>query len=124
MAKVLVVDDSPTERHVLETMLVEAGFQVFQSDSGEMGIEQAKLIKPDIILMDVVMPGLGGFQACRKLKTDTATQNIPVVMCTTKNQPTDKIWGMRQGASGYLTKPIERKSLLATIQECLAKGQV
>jgi twitching motility two-component system response regulator PilH len=119
MTKVLIVDDSPTERHVLQTMLAEAGFDVFQADNGEMGVEQAKLVKPDVILMDVVMPGLNGFQATRKLKQDESTKQIPIVMCTTKSQPTDMVWGMRQGAHSYLVKPIDKKQVIDAVREAV-----
>jgi twitching motility two-component system response regulator PilH len=120
MAKILIVDDSPTERQVLESMLESAGHDVVQADNGDMGVELAKAVRPDVILMDVVMPGLNGFQATRKIKRDPDTANIPVLMCTTKDQPTDKVWGMRQGASSYLTKPIVAQDLLEKIQEALA----
>ena len=121
MAKVLIIDDSPTERHVMQGYLIEAGHEVFQIDSGDKGVEEAKRLLPDIILMDVVMPGLNGFQATRQIKRTPETSNIPVLMCTTKDQPTDKVWGMRQGACEYLTKPINKQELLDKIAQCLAK---
>ncbi|MDP2826776.1 MAG: response regulator [Sulfuritalea sp.] len=112
---ILVVDDSPTERHILGELLTGAGYQVTTADSGDAGIERARQIKPDLILMDVVMPGTNGFQATRALSRDDATKDIPVIMCSTKSQETDKLWGMRQGAHDYVTKPVDGPALLAKI---------
>lgn len=114
--KVLVVDDSATERHVLGELLGKQGFQVSFAESGEQAIEKAKAELPDLVLMDVVMPGLNGFQATRTITQDAATQHIPVIICTTKGQETDKIWGMRQGAKDYITKPVDPAELFAKIK--------
>ncbi|HMW16503.1 MAG TPA: response regulator [Accumulibacter sp.] len=113
--KILVVDDSPTERHVMKALLVNNGYEVITAESGEEGIAKAKKELPDLVLMDVVMPGLNGFQATRTLTRDQATRNIPVFVCTTKGQETDKIWGLRQGAQDYLVKPVDSQELLAKI---------
>lgn len=113
--KVLVVDDSATERHVLGDMLGKKGFQVVFAESGEKGVANAKTELPDLILMDVVMPGLNGFQATRAISQDEAIKHIPIIICTTKGQETDKIWGMRQGAKDYITKPINAEELLSKI---------
>jgi twitching motility two-component system response regulator PilH len=113
--RILIVDDSPTERHVLNDMLTKAGYEVVASDNGEDAILKAKQVKPDLILMDVVMPGLNGFQATRAISRDTDTRNIPIILCTSKSQETDKIWGMRQGARDYVVKPVSRDELLAKI---------
>jgi len=102
--KILVVDDSPTERHLLTELLTKHGYQVITAESGEESIEKAKTELPDLVLMDVVMPGLNGFQATRTLTRDEATKHIPVIVCTSKGQETDKIWGLRQGAQDYLVK--------------------
>ncbi len=112
---VLIIDDSPTERHILSQLLLSGGYEVSTAESGEEGIERAKQIKPDLILMDVVMPGTNGFQATRALSKDDATKSIPVIICTTKDQETDKVWGMRQGARDYVTKPVDGPALLAKI---------
>jgi len=120
MAVILIVDDSPTELHMFQSMLEKGGFDTLVADSGEEGIRQAQVAKPDCILMDVVMPGMNGFQATRKLTQDPGTQNIPVIMITTKDQETDKIWGMRQGASEYIVKPIAAKELVARINAVMA----
>ncbi|MBA2689844.1 MAG: response regulator [Burkholderiales bacterium] len=115
MKRILVVDDSPTERAYLQGLLVKKGYEVVMADSGEDAVAKSKSDKPDLILMDVVMPGLNGFQATRQITKDDVTKNIPVIMCTTKSQETDKIWGMRQGAKDYVTKPIKEDELLAKI---------
>ncbi len=119
MSKILIVDDSPTETHILTKMLDKNGYQVVTAESGETGVEVAKKELPDLVLMDVVMPGLNGFQATRQLKKEPTTAHIPVVIVTTKDQETDKIWGMRQGAKDYLTKPVQEESLINTIQAIL-----
>jgi len=119
MSKILIVDDSPTETHVLETILLANNYQVVKAESGEDGVAVAKVELPDLVLMDVVMPGLNGFQATRQLKREPTTAHIPVVIVTTKDQETDKIWGMRQGAKDYLTKPVEEGNLINTIQAIL-----
>jgi len=113
--RILIVDDSPTERHVLNDLLTKAGFEVFSSDSGEDAIHKSKQQKPDLILMDVVMPGLNGFQATRAISRDPETKSIPIIICTSKSQETDKIWGLRQGARDYIVKPVNRDELLAKI---------
>ncbi len=113
--KILVVDDSPTERHTIGEILTSNGFTVTFAEDGEAGVAQAKLIKPDLIIMDVVMPGLNGFQATRAIKKDPLTEKIPVILCTTKDQETDKVWGLRQGAKDYVTKPVNAAELLGKI---------
>jgi twitching motility two-component system response regulator PilH len=113
--RILVVDDSPTERHVLTTALTNAGFDVVQCSSGDEAVANTKVIMPDLILMDVVMPGLNGFQATRQISKDAATKHIPVIICTSKGQETDKIWGMRQGARDYMVKPVDVPALLNKI---------
>lgn len=113
--KILVVDDSPTERHVMKTLLTGNGYEVITAESGEEGIAKAKSELPDLILMDIVMPGLNGYQATRTLTRNEATRKIPIIVFTTKDQETDKIWGLRQGAQDYLVKPVNGQELLAKI---------
>jgi len=115
--KVLVVDDSPTDRQFLLETLARKGYQVVTAESGEDAIAKAKTEMPDVILMDVVMPGLNGYQATRQITRDDTTKHIPVIMCTTKGADTDKIWGLRQGANDYLVKPIDAGQLLAKIAQ-------
>lgn len=113
--KILVVDDSPTERFAMTEVLSAKGYQVLTADSGEDAVVKSKLELPDLILMDVVMPGMNGYQATRTISRDEATRAIPIIMCTSKGLETDKIWGMRQGAFDYLVKPIDHAELLARI---------
>lgn len=113
--RVLVVDDSPTERFFLTDILRKQGYEVITAENGEQGVAVARAEMPDLVLMDVVMPGLNGFQATRQLSRDPLTSAIPVIMCTTKNQETDRIWGMRQGAVEYLVKPVNATELLSKI---------
>ena len=119
MAKILIVDDSPTELHVLAKILKQGGHEAVTATDGEAGIAAAQAQAPDAILMDIVMPGINGFQATRKLSRDPKTQHIPVLMVTTKDQDTDREWGMRQGAKGYLVKPVDGRELLQKLGELL-----
>ncbi|MEC8428494.1 MAG: twitching motility response regulator PilH [Pseudomonadota bacterium] len=120
MAKVLIVDDSPTETYKLTSILEKHGHSVITAENGEIGVATAKKELPDLILMDVVMPGLNGFQATRQLTKAAETSHIPVIIVTTKDQETDRVWGLRQGAKAYLTKPIEEKNLLQVMGEVMA----
>ncbi|MGD2172397.1 MAG: response regulator [Gammaproteobacteria bacterium] len=120
MTHILIIDDSPTEAHVFKNMLTNNNIEVSVAKNGEEGIEKAIEIKPDCILMDVVMPGKNGFQATRDLSRNPATSSIPVIIITTKDQETDKIWGMRQGARDYIVKPAEERDLIERINNVLA----
>jgi twitching motility two-component system response regulator PilH len=119
MARVLIIDDSPTETYKLTSMLEKNGHVVMTADNGEAGIEMAQKELPDVVLMDVVMPGLNGFQATRQLSKTPETSHIPVIIVTTKDQQTDRVWGMRQGAKAYLSKPITQEVLMAAMAEVL-----
>ncbi|MGM0594292.1 MAG: twitching motility response regulator PilH [Pseudomonadota bacterium] len=119
MAQILIVDDSPTEIHVLSSILEKLGHTVLTAENGELGIAKAKEDKPDLILMDVVMPGMNGFQATRQLTKDAETADIPIIIVTTKDQETDRVWGLRQGAKDYLTKPVEEPMLVEKINNLL-----
>ena len=120
MTHILIIDDSPTEVHVFKNMLMNNNIEVSVASNGEEGIEKALEIKPDCILMDVVMPGKNGFQATRDLSRNPATAAIPVIIITTKDQETDKIWGMRQGARDYIVKPAVERDLIERINKVLA----
>lgn len=120
MSKVLIVDDSQTETKRFTQFLERHGHDVITADSGESGIDVAKAEIPDLILMDVVMPGLNGFQATRRLTRDTATKHIPIIIVTTKDQETDRVWGTRQGATAFLTKPVPEDLLMETIRQALS----
>ncbi|MDM1696797.1 response regulator [Thiopseudomonas alkaliphila] len=119
-ARILIVDDSPTEVYTLTSILERHGFQVITSENGADGIAKAKQELPDAILMDIVMPGLNGFQATRQLSRDPTTQHIPIIIVTTKDQATDRVWGQRQGARDYLTKPVKETELIETLLTVLS----
>ncbi len=120
MRRVLIVDDSPTETHVFRSMLEKHDFQVLVAGTGEEGVRIAREVRPDLILMDIVMPGMNGFQATRKLSRDELTNAIPVIIISTKDQETDRIWGMRQGARDYLVKPVSEDQLLSKVRSVMA----
>jgi twitching motility two-component system response regulator PilH len=120
MAQILIVDDSPTEIHVLTTILEKEGHTVSTASNGEEGVATAKAKKPDLILMDVVMPGMNGFQATRTLSKDAETASIPIIIVTTKDQETDRVWGLRQGAKDYVTKPVDESELIGKMKALLA----
>lgn len=119
MATVLIVDDSPTEIHKLSSMLEKNGYNVLVAENGEDGAEVVRREQPDAILMDIVLPGVNGFQATRQLSRSKETEHIPVIIVTTKDQETDKVWGMRQGAKAYLTKPVSEKHLIGALQDVM-----
>jgi len=119
MTHILIVDDSPTELHVIKTILERNEIQVSTALNGDEGISKAIEMKPDCILMDVVMPGKNGFQATRDLSRHPATAHIPIIIITTKDQETDKIWGMRQGAKDYIVKPAREAELISRINKVL-----
>jgi twitching motility two-component system response regulator PilH len=113
--KILVADDSATDRQFLLESLSKLGYQVVLAESGEQAIDKARSELPDLVIMDVVMPGTNGFQATRQITRDEATKHIPVIMCTSKSQETDRIWGMRQGAKDYVVKPVNVNELATKI---------
>ena len=119
MARILVVDDSPTEQHRLVNALARQGHQVLTAATGSDGVEMAGTEQPDVILMDVVMPGINGFQATRQITRGENTRHIPVIIVSSKDQDADKVWGERQGACGYLTKPVDDRTLIATVNGLL-----
>lgn len=116
MVKVLIIDDSPTEMRKLCAILEKNGHAVVCADTGERGIELARKTQPDVVVMDVVMPGINGFQATRELTRTKETEHIPIIIVTMKDQYADRIWGARQGAKAYLTKPVAEKDLLNAIR--------
>ena len=120
MARILVVDDSPTETEAFRSVLEKNGHEVLNAENGADGVAMARQELPDLVLMDIVMPGLNGFQATRQLTRSPETKNIPVVIVTTKDQETDRVWGKRQGAAGYLVKPVSESRLLSEIGALLA----
>jgi twitching motility two-component system response regulator PilH len=118
-ATILIVDDSPTEVHVFKKILEKQSYKTEIARDGQEALEVAGRIHPDLIIMDVVMPVLNGFQATRKLRRDEKTADIPIIMVTTKSQQTDINWGKRQGANEYLVKPVMPADLLSKIKELL-----
>ncbi len=119
MANILIIDDSPTDVQVFTTLLERAGHQVTAVNSAEDGIERARATLPEIIIMDVIMPGMNGFQATRTLTRDASTANVPIIMISTKSMETDRVWGLRQGARAFITKPVHENELLACIDDLL-----
>ena len=121
MARILIVDDSPSQLLGMTRIVEKLGHEVFTAEDGAAGVAAAKKDMPDLILMDVVMPNLNGFQATRFIAREPATAHIPVILVTTKDQDTDRVWGMRQGAKAYITKPFDEAQLEAVIKEVLEK---
>jgi len=123
MARILIVDDSPSQLLGIQRIVEKLGHQTLTAEDGAAGVEVAKAELPDLILMDVVMPNLNGFQATRTLGREAATRDIPVVLVTTKDQDTDRMWGMRQGARAYLTKPFSEAELSEVINRLLGERE-
>lgn len=119
MAKILVVDDSPSEMAKFREILTRHQHEIIEAYTGDEGIQKAIDLQPNVILMDIVMPEMNGFQATRKITRHPATQHIPVVIVSTKSQETDRVWGKRQGAKDYLTKPVNEAQLLQVIQSVM-----
>jgi twitching motility two-component system response regulator PilH len=119
MARILIVDDSPSQLVGMRRTVEKLGHQVVTAEDGAAGVETATRELPDLILMDVVMPNLNGFQATRTIAKDPKTSHIPIILVTTKDQDTDRVWGLRQGAKAYVTKPIDEAELTRTINEYL-----
>jgi len=120
--KILIVDDSPTERLYLTDILMKNGFTVSTAVNGDEAIERIRAERPELILMDVVMPGANGFQVTRAIARDPELSALPVIICSSKSQETDRIWGMRQGAKDYLVKPVDPERLLASIAALASAG--
>ncbi len=119
MALILIADDSPTEIFVLQQILEQHDHTILTAEDGEQAIELVREKRPDLVLMDVVMPKLNGFQATRRLHKDPDTSNIPVIIVSSKDQETDRLWGLRQGAKGYLGKPVTEAALLDEVNRAL-----
>ena len=122
MANILIIDDSPTDVKIFSGALERAGHKVTSVATAEAGIDAAHKTRPDLVLMDVIMPGMNGFQATRSLTKDPETSAIPVLIVTTKSMETDRMWGMRQGAKDVLVKPVSEKDLVAHVNKHLPAG--
>ena len=122
MARILIVDDSPSQLMGIRRIVEKLGHEALTAEDGAAGVEIAKKELPDLILMDVVMPNLNGFQATRSISREPSTKHIPVILVTTKDQDTDRMWGMRQGARAYLTKPFSEEELSEVIAANLGAG--
>lgn len=116
MITILVVEDTPSEQKLISLYLSEAGYKVITANSGQEGLDKTLAQKPDVIITDVVMPGMSGFELCRKLKKDPNTQKIPVIACTSKNQELDRLWGMKQGVDVYVTKPFSKEDIVRAVK--------
>jgi DNA-binding response OmpR family regulator len=119
MPTILVVDDSATEREIISGCLKEKGLTIVLAQSGEEALEKINTQKPDLIVLDVVLPGRSGFEVCRELKAEEATGGIPIIICSTKSTEMDKFWGLKQGADAYITKPIDQEELIKTVSKLL-----
>ena len=122
MARILIVDDSPSQLMGIRRIVEKLGHDALTAEDGAAGVEAAKREIPDLILMDVVMPNLNGFQATRSITREATTKHIPVILVTTKDQDTDRVWGMRQGAKAYITKPFSESELAELIAQYLGGG--
>ena len=122
MARILIIEDSPTDTAVFTAMLQRNGHEVIAAGSAEDGIKMAREQRPQLVLMDVILPGMNGFQATRALSRDEATAHIPVVIVSTKGMETDRVWGMRQGAKDYVVKPPAEADLIARIAKLISEG--
>lgn len=122
MARILIVDDSPSQLLGIRRIVEKMGHQALTAEDGAAGVEAARRELPDLILMDVVMPNLNGFQATRSITRDPATSHIPIILVTTKDQETDRVWGLRQGAKAYLTKPFSETELAEAIFATMGAG--
>ena len=121
MSTALIVEDTQTEMQILTSCLQRGGFTVLTATSSEEAMTKINSQKPDVIVLDVVLPDRSGFELCRDLKADAATNKIPVVMCSTKGSDMDKFWGMKQGADAYLSKPVDQEELVRTVKQLVQR---
>ncbi len=116
LGTILIVEDSLSELELMNHFLVDSGYQIIKAQGAKEALNKALLLKPDVIVTDVVMPEMSGFELCRSLKRNPITEKVPIIICSCKNQEIDRLWGMRQGANAYLTKPYTREQLLEAIK--------
>jgi len=116
MGTILVVEDTPSEMELMSHYLRESGYSVINAVSAKEALTKAIEQKPNVIITDVVMPGMSGFELCRSLKKNPETERVPIIICTSKNQEIDRLWGMKQGADAYITKPFTREQLVRAVK--------
>ncbi|MEI6427158.1 MAG: response regulator [Pseudanabaena sp. ELA607] len=116
MTKILVVEDTPSQQELITGILRESGYEVSLANNGQEALSQLEQVKPDVIITDLVMPGMSGLELCRNLKRNPNTKDLPVLACTSKNQELDKLWGMKQGIDVYITKPFTKEDLLKALR--------
>ena len=121
MSTVLVIEDSTTETEIIVGYLEQAGIKTLLAKSGEEGLEKLSVNTPDLIVLDIVLPGRSGFEICRDIKATEKTSKIPIVMCSTKSSEMDKFWGMKQGADAYLSKPLNKEEFVNTVNKLIKK---
>jgi twitching motility two-component system response regulator PilH len=119
MSKVLVVEDSPPQREMISSLLKDNGMNVTSASDGIEALEQIQQDRPDIVVLDIVMPRMNGYELCRRLKDNPTTKELPIVMCSTKGEEFDRYWGMRQGANAYIAKPFQPQELVGTVKKLL-----
>jgi twitching motility two-component system response regulator PilH len=119
MSKILVVEDSAPQREMISELLQKSGLVVSVATDGVEAIEKIQTYKPDLVVLDIVMPRMNGFEVCRQIKSDPQTQNVPVVLCSSKTEDFDRYWGMKQGADAYIAKPFQPRELIGTIKQFL-----
>lgn len=119
MTKVLVVDDSPAQRQMISNLLENMGMSVTVASDGVEALKQVEWSCPDVVVLDIVMPRMNGYEVCRRLKGDSKTQNLAVVMCSAKKEEFDRYWGMKQGADAYIAKPFHPQELIGTVKQLL-----
>jgi twitching motility two-component system response regulator PilH len=122
MSTVLVVEDSPPQREMISALLKDNGLSVSSASDGVEALEQIQVTCPDIVVLDIVMPRMNGYELCRRLKDNPKTKELPIVMCSTKGEEFDRYWGMRQGADAYISKPFQPQELVGTVRQLLRKG--
>lgn len=120
MARILIVDDSPAQMYAIRQIIEVEGHEILSAENGQSGLDTAIQARPDVILMDIVMPDMNGYQVTRKLRRDKSTKAIPIIFVSTKSNDFDRAWGLRQGAVAYVTKPVNSKELLSAVQNALA----
>ena len=122
MSIVLVVEDSVTQREMIEDLLKGSGLTVKTAGDGVEALEQMQGICPDIVVMDIVMPRMNGYELCRRIKTDPKSERVPVIRCSSKGEEFDRYWGMKQGADAYISKPFQPQELVGTVKQLLRKS--